>query len=153
MIDLVVQGTIASIEAATRPVEDLCRQLHYTQERGWEVATAVHEALLNARDHGHFGDVSRPIRFRVLRQGDGLVAEIRDEGRGLGCVPPLPDIAQKLLGKETPRGWGLFLMRSLASELMSCSFTGGGHLLRMRFGPRAPAAPVELRVREVGDVA
>jgi serine/threonine-protein kinase RsbW len=153
MIDLVVQGTIESIEAAVRPVEELCRKLHYTQDRVWEIATAVHEALLNARDHGHSGDASRPIRFRAQRQGDGLLAEIRDGGPGLDCVPPLPDIAQKLLGKETPRGWGLFLMRSLASELISCSFARGGHMMRMRFGPRAPAAPVELRLLEVEDVA
>jgi hypothetical protein len=56
------------------------------------------------------------------------VVHIHDEG-GQRPMPGVdgfaqPDLEAKLAGLQSPRGWGLFLMRNLVDEV---SITGDGH--------------------------
>jgi serine phosphatase RsbU (regulator of sigma subunit)/anti-sigma regulatory factor (Ser/Thr protein kinase) len=88
--------------------------------------TAVAEATMNAIEHGNLGDESLPVAIRAWTEGETLVVRITDEGLG-GGVPDdveTPDIEAKLRGEQSPRGWGLFLMRSMVDDLR---ITGDGH--------------------------
>jgi serine phosphatase RsbU (regulator of sigma subunit)/anti-sigma regulatory factor (Ser/Thr protein kinase) len=88
--------------------------------------TAVAEATMNAIEHGNLGDESRPVTIRAWTEGETLVVRITDEGLGGGVpddVEP-PDIEAKLRGEQSPRGWGLFLMRSMVDDLR---ITHDGH--------------------------
>jgi anti-sigma regulatory factor (Ser/Thr protein kinase) len=73
-----------------------------------DIETAVGEALANAAEHGH-----RPgsgFDLRVYVDDGHVVIEVRDEGAGfsgsleaIGALPP----------SDAPRGFGIYLMRSL----------------------------------------
>jgi serine phosphatase RsbU (regulator of sigma subunit)/anti-sigma regulatory factor (Ser/Thr protein kinase) len=80
--------------------------------------TAVAEAVMNAMEHGNEFRPERPVEVRVLREAGSLVVDVTDQGHARS-VPdaPEPDIEAKLAGEQTPRGWGLFLIRHMVDEL------------------------------------
>jgi serine phosphatase RsbU (regulator of sigma subunit)/anti-sigma regulatory factor (Ser/Thr protein kinase) len=81
--------------------------------------TAVAEATMNAIEHGNLNDESLRVEVRVFVAEQALVVRVTDEGLG-GGVPDdveTPDIEAKLRGEQSPRGWGLFLMRSMVDDL------------------------------------
>ncbi len=102
----------------TRPVElspqpaSARRQLAKALcDAGWDgdidaVLLAVHEAMVNAQRHG--GGVTRAT---ATVDGETLVVEVADRGRGFGVAesPPMPDTSA-----ETGRG--LYLIRRLAAD-------------------------------------
>lgn len=80
--------------------------------------TAVGEATMNAIEHGNGADPAVPVAVRLVRTGSGLRVRIADRGRGptAGSVTD-PDLEAKLSGAQSPRGWGLFLIRNMVDEL------------------------------------
>ena len=151
MIELDGLGSGESLHEAAERALEFCRAHGYTEARRSEIATALHEALSNALMHGHRGDPARPIRLRMYAEGESIWIEVRDGGPGVRALPPLPDLSKKLRGEDRPTGWGIFLMRSLASELVFVSTARGGHTVRMRFERQAPAAVNEPRIVEGKD--
>ncbi len=87
--------------------------------------TAVAEATLNAMEHGNRYRAELPVLIEVSVSEADLSVKITDEGSG----PPAfdsetPDLEAKLEGVQTPRGWGLFLIKSMVDEM---SVTGDEH--------------------------
>ena len=81
--------------------------------------TAVAEAAMNAIEHGNREAATVPVEVEVFRSDGGLVVAITDQGGG-GTSPadlPEPDLDLKLAGEQTPRGWGLFLIRHMVDSL------------------------------------
>jgi serine phosphatase RsbU (regulator of sigma subunit)/anti-sigma regulatory factor (Ser/Thr protein kinase) len=81
--------------------------------------TAVAEATMNAIEHGNLNDEALHVEVRVFVAEQALVVRVTDQGLG-GGVPDdveTPDIEAKLRGEQSPRGWGLFLMRSMVDDL------------------------------------
>ncbi len=80
--------------------------------------TAVGEATMNAMEHGNGFDESVPVRVRVLAAAGEVRVRISDGGHvhGLPEAPP-PDLEAKLSGDQTPRGWGLFLIRNMVDDV------------------------------------
>jgi serine/threonine-protein kinase RsbW len=79
--------------------------------------TAVAEATMNAMEHGNGYRPEVPVTVRVLASAEDLFILITD--RGGTSVPTgaeAPDLEAKLEGRETPRGWGLFLIRNMVDE-------------------------------------
>ena len=81
--------------------------------------------------------------FRVGTMGLGwdseaetVVVEIADFGRGRHEMPDVPDLDLKLAGLQSPRGWGLFLARSLVDDIEEFS-DGDRHLVRLTMRVRA----------------
>ncbi|MGH2570402.1 MAG: ATP-binding protein [bacterium] len=141
-------GSTSAILDLAREVASLGEKLGFTRKRGWEIETAVVEALSNAARHGNGGREQDPIRLNAQPAGARLLVEVHDRGAGLSGIPPLPDLEKKLRGEEPPGGWGVFLIRSLASDVQFVVHPGGGHTLRLRFDSEAPAQPVEPRITE-----
>jgi serine/threonine-protein kinase RsbW len=87
--------------------------------------TAVAEATMNAMEHGNNYRAELPVLIEVSASEADLSVRITDEGSG----PPTfdsetPDLEAKLEGMQTPRGWGLFLIKSMVDEM---NVTGDEH--------------------------
>lgn len=80
--------------------------------------TAVAEATMNAMEHGNRYRADAPVAIRVSASESELSVEITDEGSGPPTFDPeTPDLEAKLEGVQTPRGWGLFLIKSMVDEM------------------------------------
>ena len=81
--------------------------------------TAVAEATMNAMEHGNRYDPEVPVKIQVWRLKECLLVRIIDRGSGPPPSPnaEVPDLEAKLEGMQTPRGWGLFLIKNMVDEL------------------------------------
>ena len=87
--------------------------------------TAVAEATMNAMEHGNRYRAEVPVVIEVSASDAELSIKITDEGSG----PPTfhsetPDLEAKLEGMQTPRGWGLFLIKNMVDDM---NVTGDEH--------------------------
>jgi serine phosphatase RsbU (regulator of sigma subunit)/anti-sigma regulatory factor (Ser/Thr protein kinase) len=80
--------------------------------------TAVGEATMNAIEHGNANCPDRPVTVQVDMCGECLRVRITDQGTG-ASIPELdtPDLQAKLAGLQTPRGWGMFLIKNMVDEV------------------------------------
>ncbi len=80
--------------------------------------TAVAEATMNAMEHGNEYREELPVSVRVLASDTALSVHITDHGGGAD-IPEAetPDLEAKLAGEQTPRGWGLFLIKNMVDDL------------------------------------
>ncbi len=80
--------------------------------------TAVAEATMNAMEHGNNYRAEVPVSIQVLGSETDLVVRITDQG---GSQPILdaasPDLEAKLASLQTPRGWGLFLIKNMVDDM------------------------------------
>ncbi len=80
--------------------------------------TAVAEATMNAMEHGNRYRAEVPVLIEVAVSEADLSVRITDGGSGPPAFDPeTPDLAAKLDGTQTPRGWGLFLIKSMVDEM------------------------------------
>jgi anti-sigma regulatory factor (Ser/Thr protein kinase) len=73
-----------------------------------------------------------PVEVVVLVEDQDLIVRITDRGSG---PPPAqggdaPNLEAKLEGMQTPRGWGLFLIKSMVDE-MSITGDDGHHTIEL----------------------
>jgi anti-sigma regulatory factor (Ser/Thr protein kinase) len=83
-----------------------------------KLKTAVAEATMNAIEHGNHNRADIPVRISAGVEAGNLVVRIRDEG-GDKAIPitETPDLAAKLAGEQSPRGWGLFLIQQMVDRV------------------------------------
>lgn len=95
-------------------------------QRRASLELAVGEAVVNAMEHGNGYAPDTPVRVEVTVGPDLLQVAVTDLGGGTGYLDSVqrPDIHAKLRGEQSPRGWGLFLIRSLMDQV---SETGDDH--------------------------
>jgi anti-sigma regulatory factor (Ser/Thr protein kinase) len=87
--------------------------------------TAVAEATMNAMEHGNHYRAELPVLIEVSASDTQISVKITDEG----SEPPdfhveTPDLEAKLKGMQTPRGWGLFLIKNMVDDM---EVTGDEH--------------------------
>jgi anti-sigma regulatory factor (Ser/Thr protein kinase) len=104
-----------AMEEVARAVSGL-RLPERTLER---LKTAVAEATMNAMEHGNRYNPNVPVTIQVWRLEERLLVRIIDRGSGPPPSPnaEIPDLEAKLEGIQTPRGWGLFLIRNMVDEM------------------------------------
>ena len=96
---------------------------------------------MNAIEHGNGNRPEIPVEVEVTQDGDQIIVAITDQG-GLPAVPAggqeEPDLVRKLDGDQSPRGWGLFLIRNMV-DAMEVTTDGQRHTiwLTMRTGGAA----------------
>lgn len=103
--------------------------------------TAVAEATMNAIEHGNGNRAELPVLIRVAlhdKPPDAVTVAITDQGgqdAELAQSSPVPDLDAKLAGLQSPRGWGLFLIKNMVDD-MSVHTDGLEHtvVLTMRLG-------------------
>jgi len=79
--------------------------------------TAVAEATLNAIEHGNRYRPDAPVIIRVQVSEQALRVSVTDRGGGPISPPQPPDLAAKVSGQQTLRGWGFFLIERMVDEL------------------------------------
>ena len=110
-----------AMEEVARAVSEL-RLPERTLER---LKTAVAEATMNAMEHGNHYRAEVPVLIEVSASEAEISVKITDEGSG----PPAfhsetPDLEAKLEGEQSPRGWGLFLIKNMVDDM---NVTGDEH--------------------------
>jgi anti-sigma regulatory factor (Ser/Thr protein kinase) len=73
---------------------------------------------MNAIEHGNRYQEDLLVEVQVLRSPAELVVRISDHGGGRPIPEPdMPDLEAKLAGIQSPRGWGLFLIKHMVDEM------------------------------------
>ena len=72
---------------------------------------------MNAMEHGNHYRVELPVLVQVYTSERALAVRIADRGNPPAHPAEAPDLAAKLAGLQSPRGWGLFLIEKLVDEL------------------------------------
>ena len=93
--------------------------------------TAVGEATMNAMEHGNRYDPEKPVAIQVQTTGDGLIVSITDHGGQAIPEADAPDLEAKLAGLQSPRGWGLFLIRSMVDNVRVTADDGVHHTIEL----------------------
>jgi serine/threonine-protein kinase RsbW len=106
-----------------------------------KLKTAVAEATMNAIEHGNHNRADIPVEVEVTQSGDEITVAISDQGGDASVGLPAseePDLVKKLDGGQSPRGWGLFLIRNMV-DAMDVTTDGQRHTiwLTMRTGGAA----------------
>jgi serine/threonine-protein kinase RsbW len=128
-------------------VAESVQGLGLSDSRLEKLKTAVAEATMNAIEHGNANRAEIPVEVEVTQNGDEIVVAISDQGgeASSGKTGPAeePDLLQKLDGGQSPRGWGLFLIRNMV-DAMNVTTDGQRHTiwLTMRTGGAAHAEHV-----------
>jgi serine phosphatase RsbU (regulator of sigma subunit)/anti-sigma regulatory factor (Ser/Thr protein kinase) len=80
--------------------------------------TAIGEAAMNAMEHGNQFRPELPVVIEILIKETALAVRITDQGGNQPIPEPeTPDLAAKLAGLQSPRGWGLFLIKNMVDEM------------------------------------
>src|SRR5262249_9192458 len=116
--DFTVPSEQGNERLAIMLVGDAVRGLSLSARRLEQLKTAVAEATMNAMEHGNRYRPELPVRVQVLASPTNLLVRITDQGGSAPLPEPeTPDIEAKLAEQQTPRGWGLFLIKNLVDEM------------------------------------
>src|SRR5215217_367782 len=130
--ELSVPSEPGNERTAMETVAEAIGDLDIRGENLERLKTAVAEATMNAMEHGNKYRAEVPVEVMVLVEDQDLMVRITDRGSG---PPPsqggdAPDLEAKLEGMQTPRGWGLFLIKSMVDE-MSITGDDGHHTIEL----------------------
>jgi len=114
LVEFEVPSAEGNERLALARVSAIVADLGLAPERLRRLETAVGEATMNAMEHGNRYDPDLPVTVRVVTGHDRVTVQIVDQGGGLHEREPIePDIEAKLAGLQSPRGWGLFLIKNM----------------------------------------
>lgn len=99
-------------------VSEVVRDLIEPPVRLERLKTAVAEATMNAMEHGNRYQEDLLVEIQVLLSPVRLAVQITDHG-GANPIPEpeSPDIEAKLAGLQSPRGWGLYLIKNMVDDM------------------------------------
>jgi anti-sigma regulatory factor (Ser/Thr protein kinase) len=135
LLELEVPSAPGNERLAIAGVADAVASLDLPSAQLERLKTAVGEATMNAIEHGNGSDPAKSVRVAVHAEGRRLTIDVQDRGGDRPLPDPdaieVPDLEAKLAGLQTPRGWGLFLIRNMV-DAMELRNVPGGHLLELR---------------------
>jgi serine phosphatase RsbU (regulator of sigma subunit)/anti-sigma regulatory factor (Ser/Thr protein kinase) len=102
---------------AMESVARIAREAQLPARRLERLKTAVAEATMNAMEHGNKYRVDQPVVVQVRATTQTLAVRITDRGGQPIQRSEAPDLAAKLAGLQSPRGWGMFLIEQLVDEV------------------------------------
>ena len=102
-----------------------------TEARFKKLETAVAEATMNAMEHGNQYDADKLVVITVYQDAAQITIHIADQGTD-GQIPDStdPNLDAKLAGEQSPRGWGLFLIKNMVDE-MNVIESDGKHTIEL----------------------
>jgi anti-sigma regulatory factor (Ser/Thr protein kinase) len=120
--------TLAAFSVASEPggerdvlrrLDDAVESLGLSRDELDRLRTAVAETVMNSIEHGNHNDPSLLVDIVIRFDGRAVEVLVSDNGglRELPEKPEIPDLAAKLDGLQRPRGWGLFLVRSMVDVM------------------------------------
>lgn len=84
------------------------------------IKTALAEGTMNAIEHGNQNRPELPVKIKVFYSDSSSDLTIRITDLGGGREIPAsthPDLEAKLAGLQSPRGWGLFLIKNMVDDM------------------------------------
>lgn len=118
LAELSIPSVPGNERQAMEQVAQAVRDLHLPTRRLEQLKTAVAEATMNAMEHGNHYQADVPVVIQVQSSATTLAVRITDQGEGPAVIDPqTPDLEAKLAELQTPRGWGLFLIKNLVDDL------------------------------------
>lgn len=119
LAELAIPSVPGNERMAMEQVAEAVRSLNLPKKRLEQLKSAVAEAAMNAMEHGNSYQEDMPVFIHVLASDVDLAVRIRDQGVGMSIPthPETPDIDAKLAELQSPRGWGLFLIKNLVDEM------------------------------------
>jgi anti-sigma regulatory factor (Ser/Thr protein kinase) len=102
---------------ALNRVVEAVQLLPLSADRLENLNTAMIEAVRNAIHHGNHDRPELPVTIAIRKNDWKLSITVTDSGSDPVPELPLPDLQAKLSGKQSPFGWGLFLIQQLVDEI------------------------------------
>jgi anti-sigma regulatory factor (Ser/Thr protein kinase) len=132
LAELSVPSEPGNERRATEVVAGAIKDVGLTERRLERLKTAVAETTMNAMEHGNEYRPEVPVKIRVLSSEADLSVRITDQGGSPVPDPDkeAPDLEAKLEGLQTPRGWGLFLIKNMVDE-MHVTSDGSHHTVEL----------------------
>jgi anti-sigma regulatory factor (Ser/Thr protein kinase) len=99
-------------------VAETIQSMEFSVHRLEQIKTAVAETALNAIEHGNEYRHELLVTIRVMVSDQALAVQISDQSgdRPIPTHTP-PDLDAKLAGRQSPRGWGLFLIQRMVDDM------------------------------------
>ncbi len=129
--ELAVPSIPGNERTAMEQVASMVKGLHLSTKQLEHLKTAVAEATMNAMEHGNKYQQEVPVHIRVYTTPTDLIVHVEDHGGDKRIPDPqTPDLEAKLAELQTPRGWGLFLIKNLVDD-MSITSDGVHHTIEL----------------------
>ena len=119
LVEFEVPSEQGNERIAMQKVAESVSELRLDEPSLEKLKTAVAEATMNAMEHGNKNQPDVPVAIKVVLDSSDLSVHITDQGGDQGPVPDpeTPDLLAKLAGEQSPRGWGLFLIKNMVDEM------------------------------------
>jgi len=118
LAELLLPSVPGNERQAMEQVAQAVQELNLPARRLEQLKTAVAEATMNAMEHGNHYQPDVPVIIQVQASATTLAVRISDQGEGPAIIEAeTPDLEAKLAELQTPRGWGLFLIKNLVDEM------------------------------------
>ena len=103
---------------AVKKVTEAVQPLGISEIQTERIMIAVAETTMNAIEHGNHFEKDKLVEIELARKAARIVVRITDQG-GSQPIPEHtePDLEAKLAGRQSTRGWGLFLIRHMVDEM------------------------------------
>lgn len=138
--EFLVDSAPGNERAAMRRVSELVRNLGMDVSQLERLKTAVAEATMNAMEHGNHYSPNLKVAIQVYATPVTVFVRITDHGGGRPIPESTePDLEAKLMGLQSPRGWGLFLIRNMVDQMDTIS-DDEHHTVEFAIHRRAPVA-------------
>ena len=129
--ELAVPSIPGNERTAMEQVALMVKGLHLSTKQLEHLKTSVAEATMNAMEHGNKYKQEVPVHIRVYTTPTDLIVHVEDQGGDKRIPDPqTPDLEAKLAELQTPRGWGLFLIKNLVDD-MSVTSDGVHHTIEL----------------------
>jgi serine phosphatase RsbU (regulator of sigma subunit)/anti-sigma regulatory factor (Ser/Thr protein kinase) len=103
---------------AMEQVAAVFEQTDLPKEKLERFKTAVAEGILNAMEHGNSFRPDLMAEVKVLLSNEAVMVQITDYGGGKEIpISHTPDLEAKLAGLQSPRGWGLFIIKNMVDDM------------------------------------
>ena len=129
-IELHIPSVMGYEKIAMECAASMARKMGFTEDRIEDLKTAVAEACLNAIEHGNKMDTGTKVGITLTVEESKLQVSVKDQGKGIDQILT-PSIENKVEGKDKPRGWGIFLIKSLVNEVTFEQSPEGGNVTKM----------------------
>ena len=140
VIELNLPSRLGYEKVAMSTAASVAKLMGFDEDRIEDLKTAVAEACINAMEHGNKLDEALSVGVILSVGADSLEVKVVDTGSGATVTSPPPDIDKKMLGEESPRGMGMFLIQALVDEAEWVSSPLAGSYARMVIHLNKPSA-------------
>lgn len=118
LADFSIESAPGNERQAMRRVATAVGSLGMDKAQLERLKTAVAEATMNAMEHGNRYSPHLKVAIQVFATPAAVIVRITDHGGGRPIPDATdPDLDAKLAGLQSPRGWGLFLIRNLVDHM------------------------------------